>query len=249
MKAPKIVTLVTEFASKPATKTAFGISGFLTGGVMAINATTKTVPLIERNRDENGYISKKDIVRLCWKYYVPTAVIWGASVAFTIAGHKSSERKIAALMTAYQLADSNLKDYVSKATEMIGSKKAQNIRTEILKDKLNSNPVPNNQIIVTKKGETNCYDVMTGRKFTSDAETIRSALTTLSNRMLSDGYVSLNDLYYELGVDEVYPIGDDFGWSVEDGVLAADFTAQLDSNNEPCLVLDYSVRPKTKYRR
>jgi hypothetical protein len=65
--------------------------------------------------------------------------------------------------------------------------------------------------------------------------------------MLHDitGYVSLNELYDELGIDRT-AVGDDLGWSV-DKLIDIGFSSQIADNGEPSIVLDYRVAPKYNY--
>ena len=58
-----------------------------------------------------------------------------------------------------------------------------------------------------------------------------------------DDYISLNEFYYALDLDGV-SIGDDLGWNVARGLIELDFSAQLDTDNVPCIVIDYVVAPK-----
>ena len=39
-------------------------------------------------------------------------------------------------------------------------------------------------------------------------------------------------------------IGDELGWNVTNGLIELDFSAQLDTDGTPCIVIDYTVAPK-----
>ena len=58
-----------------------------------------------------------------------------------------------------------------------------------------------------------------------------------------EDYISLNEFYYELGLDSV-SIGDELGWNISSGTIELDFSAQLDTDGVPCIVIDYMVAPK-----
>ena len=86
-----------------------------------------------------------------------------------------------------------------------------------------------------------------GRYFKSDIEKIKKAECELNRQMLDDMYVSLNDFYYEIGLDSV-KLGDELGWNVDSGYIDLSFSSQLASDGTPCLVIDYSVAPRYDYR-
>ena len=61
-----------------------------------------------------------------------------------------------------------------------------------------------------------------------------------------DDYISLNEFYYELGLDGT-KIGDELGWNVTTGLIDLDFSAQLDTDGVPCVVIDYMLAPTRGY--
>ena len=67
--------------------------------------------------------------------------------------------------------------------------------------------------------------------------------------MLDEQYVSLNDFYYEIGLDNI-PLGDELGWTIDDGRagrIDLYFTSQLTPEGVPCLVINYRVQPRKGY--
>ena len=69
--------------------------------------------------------------------------------------------------------------------------------------------------------------------------------------MITDMYVSLNDFYYEIGLQEI-KLGDNLGWSVNKGLIDINIDPphyQQAENGEPCIVLDYIVPPYYEYDR
>ena len=78
-------------------------------------------------------------------------------------------------------------------------KKEQSVKDAIAKDKLEQNPIVSREVIITEKGNTLCYDVISCRYFRSDIDKIKKIENELNRRMRDDMYISLNDFYYELG--------------------------------------------------
>lgn len=233
----------------PEILTGIGIAGMITTTVMAVRATPKALILIEERKEEIGAekLEAMDMVRTTWACYIPAAITGTLSVACLIGASSVNARRNAALATAYTLSESALKDYQGKVIEMFGEKKNEAVKDAVAKDKVEKNPVVTREVIITEKGNTLCYDAISGRYFKSDIEKIKKAECELNRQMLDDMYVSLNDFYYEIGLDSV-KLGDELGWNVDSGYIDLSFSSQLASDGTPCLVIDYSVAPRYDYR-
>lgn len=233
----------------PEILTGIGIAGMITTTVMAVRATPKALILIEERKEEIGAekLEAMDMVKTAWACYIPAAITGTLSVACLIGASSVNARRNAALATAYTLSESALKDYQGKVIEMFGEKKNEAVKDAIAKDKVEKNPVVTREVIITEKGNTLCYDAISGRYFKSDIEKIKKAACELNRQMLDDMYVSLNDFYYEIGLDSV-KLGDELGWNVDSGYIDLSFSSQLASDGTPCLVIDYSVAPRYDYR-
>lgn len=233
----------------PEILTGIGIAGMITTTVMAVRATPKALILIEERKEEIGAekLEAMDMVKTTWACYIPAAITGTLSVACLIGASSVNARRNAALATAYTLSESALKDYQGKVIEMFGEKKNEAMKDAVAKDKVEKNPVVTREVIITEKGNTLCYDAISGRYFKSDIEKIKKAECELNRQMLDDMYVSLNDFYYEIGLDSV-KLGDELGWNVDSGYIDLSFSSQLASDGTPCLVIDYSVAPRYDYR-
>lgn len=233
----------------PEILTGIGIAGMITTTVMAVRATPKALILIEEKKEEIGAekLEAMDMVKTTWACYIPAAITGTLSVACLIGASSVNARRNAALATAYTLSESALKDYQGKVIEMFGEKKNEAVKDAVAKDKVEKNPVVTREVIITEKGNTLCYDAISGRYFKSDIEKIKKAECELNRQMLDDMYVSLNDFYYEIGLDSV-KLGDELGWNVDSGYIDLSFSSQLASDGTPCLVIDYSVAPRYDYR-
>lgn len=233
----------------PEILTGIGIAGMITTTVMAVRATPKALILIEERKEEIGAekLEAMDMVKTTWACYIPAAITGTLSVACLIGASSVNARRNAALATAYTLSESALKDYQGKVIEMFGEKKNEAVKDAVAKDKVEKNPAVTREVIITEKGNTLCYDAISGRYFKSDIEKIKKAECELNRQMLDDMYVSLNDFYYEIGLDSV-KLGDELGWNVDSGYIDLSFSSQLASDGTPCLVIDYSVAPRYDYR-
>lgn len=229
----------------PEILTGIGITGMITTTVLAVNATPKAMMLIEeRKLDLNtDDLSKSEVIKTAWKCYIPAFVTGTMSVACIIGASSLNVRRNAALAAAYALSDSTFKEYREKVVDHIGEKKETEVRDAIAKDRIDNNPVENNQIIITNNGDTLCYEPFSGRYFKSDIEKIKRAVNEINRRMLDDTYVSLNDFYYELELDET-KLGNQLGWRVDTcGLIDARFSSQLTNDGTPCLIMDFVDAP------
>lgn len=229
----------------PEILTGIGIAGMATTVVLAVKATPKALQLIEEKKKEENAdrLTPVDTVRATWKCYIPAAVSGVASTACIIGARTVSARRTAALAAAYQLSETALSEYREKVVDTIGEKKEKVVREAIAKDKVEKQPVTKSEVIVTERGNTLCFDALSGRYFKSDIEQINKAFNLMNRRVITEMYISLNELYDELGLDHIR-IGDDIGWNTDDKLIEPDFSSQIADDGTPCIVVDFNVAPK-----
>lgn len=229
----------------PGILTAFGLLGMAAAIVEAVRATPKAVQLIEERRSETEQetLPVKEVVQATWKCYIPTAIAGIGSAACFIAAHTVNVKRSAAFAAAYTLSSSALKEYKEKTLQTVGKKTAQNIQDAIAKDAVQKKPASKSEVVVTGKGTTKCYDVVSGRYFYSSIEAVKKAGERLNRRIRDEMWVSVNDFYDELGIDRL-PYLDPLGWDIDKGYPDLEFSSQLDDAETPCLVIGYQIAPK-----
>lgn len=229
----------------PEILTGIGVTGMITTTVLAVKATPKAIMLIESRKDEleTEKLTVVETVKAAWKPYVPAAALCLASATCIVGASAVNYKRNAALATAYAISESTLVRYRDKVIETLGEKKEKEVREKVAQDEVNNNPVSNSQVIITAKGDTLCRDAISGRYFKSDIDKIKKVVNELNRQLTYQHYVSLNDLYYELGLDGV-KTGSLMGWNLDDGLIELDFNACLAEDDEPCLVIDYTIAPK-----
>lgn len=238
----------------PEILTGLGITGMIVTTVMAVKATPKALELIEDKKEElelqpDEKLHPVDMVKATWKCYVPAAVTGVTSVACLIGASSVNLRRNTALATAYNLSATAMSEYREKVLETVGERKEQAIRDKVAEERINKEPVNQSAIIVNGNGNTRCFDTITKQRFTSDIEAIKRSVNELNRRMVNgEDYISLNDFYSEIGMEPV-SIGDELGWNVTRGLIEINFSAQLDTDGVPCIVLDYAVVPKRGFNR
>lgn len=259
MQKPNLIKMLTHIKAgvskrSPELLTAIGITTMLTTVVLAVKATPKAIILMEEKKKEcdiapEEALSPVETVKATWKCYLPAATTGIVSVACLIGGQSVSARRSAALATAYKLSETAFSEYKEKVVETIGEKRDKDIKDRIAKDRVDNNPVSKSEVIVSSKGDSLCYDVLSGRYFNSDIEKIRKAANELNRRMTcGEMYVSLSEFYNEIGLPP-NKLSGSIGWRVDHGLIEVGFSSQIADDGRPCLVVDYMVAPEYDYQK
>ena len=229
----------------------FGIAGWAGATVLAVKATPKALALIEERELElsNQYhedvtLTPVEVVKTCWKCYVPAALAGLSATACLIGAGNVSARRNAALTAAYKLSETALDEYKHAVVETIGEKKEQAVRAKMAENSVKNNPARDEEIIPTSKGNALCYDATFGRYFRSSKVVIDAAMVEINRRIVAgEMYASLNDFYDELELPHI-DIGDYLGWNLDDGNIEILDDYDGAHNGEPTFVFRYSVIPK-----
>ena len=229
--------------------TVLGVAGFIGTVVMAVNATPKCEQLLDeaearlKESDDDAKLSKKESAVCFFKAYWPTIAMGITSVGCFIASNYICGKREAVAIAAFGAAETSLKYFHDAALETVGEKTMDEIHAKVADRHLRDHPIPEEKEAISE-GKTLCYDCYTGRTFESDMQTIREVVNNLNERMLSGDFVSLNDFYFSIGLEEVKR-GDELGWHPYDGgdKLEVRYSSRLTKTGKPCLVIDYDVEP------
>ncbi len=166
-------------------------------------ATVKATTLVAMNKDEN--LGKKEVIRDCWKFYIPAAILGGGTIACILGSNVLNKKQIASLTAGYMALGKAYQEYRQKVIENIGIEKEAEIQEQINEEKLPE---------VREKMEEEkllCYDPISKRYFHATEVELTDAFYNLNRDFALNGEVSLNDLYSYLGLDYI-PEGDTTGW-------------------------------------
>ena len=248
----KIINEIQKAVTKhsPEILTGLGIAGMITTTVLAVKATPKALDLINDRKDEleTEKLPPIEVVKTAWKCYIPAAVTCATSTACLIGASSVHLKRNAALATAYKLSESAISEYKDAVIDKLGEKKEQTIRDKVAEEKMKKNPVSSSEVFITEKGNTLCYDTISGRYFKSDIDRIKRAENAINKQLLDEMYVSLNDLYDELDLDHT-KLGDELGWKIDDGLVELYFSSQLADDGTPCVVMDFTRAPKYNFSK
>jgi hypothetical protein len=196
-------------------------------------------------KDRISKLTKKEILQIVWKDYLPTVIISALTISSVIGSNRISLRRSAALASLYGITEAAFKEYKTKVVETMGEAKERKVRDDIAQDRIQKNPTATNAIVLTGKGDVLCYDTLSGRYFRSDIDKIQRIVNSLNYQLRSAMFLTVNDLYYELGLSNC-DLGAECGWDIDKGEIELGFSAALSDDGEPCLVLEYKVTPKYK---
>lgn len=225
-----------------------GICGAISSTILAVKSTPKALILIEDYKKVNNIdeCTKKDIIKACWKCYIPSGITCLLSIGFIIGANSINIKRNTLLTAAYSVSEKAFKTYKNKVIDTIGEKKEKEIRDDISKDYISNTPI--NNVIVADKGSTLCFEPLSGRYFKSDIETIRKSVNILNSNLLQDNYVSVNE-FYDLINLPLTDIGNIIGWNSSDGLVELHFSSHITSDGNPCLVINYYTEPKYNYEK
>lgn len=274
VKSP-VITKVVKFThdNLPAIlagSAAITAAGTLVASVIGTHKADEIIRTEQERRDEElpDYEGRKldswDKVKLTWKCYVPTALLFTATEVLIISSNRVGNQRYLAAMGALKLSEAAFEDYKSSAADILGADKAKEVQNEA--DKKTVNAVDEEQYDKIAKsggpGQTMFYDRYTGNYFMSTAEDIKAAARTI-NQMLamgrSDSSVRYKEFYKELGVAYGAEFLDQFGWGKAQffvideashldcvwNTLDVDFNPAFvnDDPNRPCTTFDFNVEP------
>lgn len=233
--------------NSPTVLTGISVAGLISTTVMAVKATPKALLLLENAEYEKGEdLTKKEIVQTTYKCYLPAVAMGTITIASIISANSINLKRQAAIASAYTVAKEGFKEYQDKVIETFGEKKEQTVRDEVAQEKLNKNPIENNQVLITGDGDVQFFDPFIGRYFESNMEKVRQVQNNLNHELINCMWVSLNEFYDALGLDRVR-LGDEVGWNADD-LIELKFSSMIATNGKPCVVMDYDTEPFTSYQ-
>ena len=243
-----------------------GIGGLAATVVSAVKATPLAIDKMDdeiAKRYENGEIEyeelpmsvnksdmefrfnelgPKQIVKSCWKCYVPTVILGALSISSFIGSYKVNTARLTAMTAMYEFTANAYDRYrrnVAKVSPKTDSKATKAARDERVKD------IPESKFDGLPEGKEICIDLFTGNVFYSTREDVLVAVNKIKDKFLAgEMFVSLNEFYDEVDADHV-GVGDDVGWSPD-----TDLDIQFDSilrNGKPCLTIGYFANPRFDY--
>lgn len=200
--------------------------GVLGTSVSMSKATVKTKQKLEDTAEAKGKVlSNLEIVAIAAPIYLPSVILAGSTIACILGANVLNQRRQAALVSAYALADTTFKEYREKLIELHGKEMDEEIRGEIARNHYDYHVIG----IEHPDQKVTWYEPYSDRFFEMYERELIDAEYHLNRNFILGGSRSLNDLYEMLGLPAT-PKGDKVGWCVCDGYMWIDFEHVLQKN-------------------
>lgn len=213
-----------------------GVVSIIGGGILAIKQTPKALKILENKKEDTNLEKAKSLAPL----YVAPVVLTGMGISSIVCSRNMTNKKIAAMATAYTVSETALRTYREKVKELVEPEKYEEIKKEVANETLRKNPIENKEVYMTSKPDSLIYDEASGRYFRGNIDDIKQVVNMLNKRMMNDMSVQLNEFYAEIGLDPI-KLGVDMGWSIDHELIEVSFDGGIADNNEPCIVLRYDT--------
>lgn len=237
--------------NSPVILTGLAVAGVVATVYFAVKDTLKAEEIIstenaKREEADESVMTKKEVVKKCWKCYLPTFLAAASTIVCAIASNRILTGRNAALASALALSTKALEEYRDK----IDPEKLGEIHSKLAQGKLDSVPWDESTVVHTGHGEQLFRESFTGKLFRSSVEAVDRAFNMANADLVNGQYVSLGDLCYFLGL-EVGDVGDMFAWTIEKGIFMREFSSIVahpeSGKPEACLDIGYSVKPRYQY--
>ena len=172
-------------------------------------ATVKATTLVTMNKDEP--MTKKEIVKDCWKFYVPAAVAGAGTVACILGSNALNKKQLASMTAAYMALGKAYQEYRSEVAERIGAEEEKKLRMEVA-EKTKGEDVQRD-----KDGDVIrlFYEPASKRYFHATEIELTDAFYNANRYFALNGELSMNDFTSYLPGLDFTPEGDTLGWCAE----------------------------------
>jgi hypothetical protein len=239
--------------NSPAILTSIGVTGMVAGAYLAAKGAFQASDIItkaqaEENEAETSHeLTTEEKFNLTWKCYVPAATCVVLSATAVICSNRISDRRAAAVASAYSVVRESYTEYRAKTVEKVGKKKEQEVRDEIAQDRRDRNALDRTTLIITGRGQTIVYDKWNDRYFNSGKTEIEAAVNEINREININGFASLTDFYHMLNVPAVGH-SDYLGWNIN-APLEVSYSGTLDKDGEACLQIEFTTPPDINFDR
>lgn len=223
-----------------------GIAAMVTSTVLAVKATPNAVRMYDAYSEQNGCPDTITTIKLVWKNYIPAAVSAGLGVASILGAGYLANQENAMLAAAYSLSQEQLSDYIKAAKD---SKNKDSILDDVAQSQLDNHPYSESDQANLPKlgGDTLFFDSYSGRYFKSDINAMDKCINYANHFLVMNGQMTLNDIYEIIGLEST-TLGDYFTYYASDDLIEINYSSKLTSDNEPCVVMQFSTLPRFEDR-
>lgn len=198
-----------NFISKnsPTILSIIGATGvFITSG-LTMKATIKANNLYN-SREDKELLTKKDIVKLYWKEYIPSILSAGTTIGCIFGANYINQKTKATLASAYCLLQNSYIEYKNAANELYENADSK-IQAKICENKYNEKGM------VYDENVTLFYDTLSGTFIESTMDEMLRYESKFLELLYGNGKVSVNQWERIIGNNPLI-IGDELVWYSND---------------------------------
>jgi hypothetical protein len=235
--------------NSPAILTTFSVVGSLATAYLTGKATLKAKQILDEWESDlskaipehNPPLTNQEKVKYVWKEFIPAAGVAVVTIACMVAANRIGARRVAALATAYTIAEKAALQYRDKVVETIGKKKEETVRTAMAQDEIDRHPINRETVYVEGGGGDLFRDSWSGRYFNSTVVALERAANQINSTLNSDFSATLSDFYDLVGLDRTDE-SDMIGWN-SDCPLDLEFSWGSTPDERPCGVMRFRAVP------
>lgn len=195
----------------PTILTCLSAVGMVVTIVMAVKATPKAMELLKEATEEKGEeLTKAEVLKAAAPAYVPTALLGVSTLSCMFGANVLNRKQQASYISAYTLLDNSFRKYKEKIKEMYGECADSEVKERIIEEEHDGLDISlSDEKLVF-------YEENYGEFFELSKEEVLIAENELNRTFILRGYVTLNDFYGYLGLQEK-DYGEVLGWSTTVG--------------------------------
>lgn len=236
--------------NSPVLLTAIGVAGVIGTSILSMRAARKADRMLYEAGSKIGSgedFGIKEEIKATWTAYIPPVVSGVTTITAIVLANHIGTKRAAALAAAYTISEKAYTEYRDKVVERLGEKEENQIRNEVVKDRVRQMPPSEGNVLMVSGGEHLFIEMYTGRYFRSDMQTVRKAVNEINHKINTHGYASISDFYDLLNLSHT-AVSDELGWS-SDKLMDVDFQPVLSEDGQPCVGINFMTGPVRDYSR
>lgn len=190
-------------------------------------------------------LSKKEIIQITHKEFIPPAIIAAVTLAAIIGANRIGTRRAAAFAAAYKLSEKMAEEYRQKVVQHMGDRKEEMVRSEIARDRIQR--VEGVDTIVLGDSEIIFYDSWSARAFPSTRQRVEAAVNQINYQIMHNWSMTLTEFFELLELPKT-AVSDDFGWNTDE-ILEISYAAVLLPDGRPACEIRYNTQPFQNFSR
>jgi len=247
MRRVNNVSLKNELITRsPALLFGAGLLGFVASVVLSAKATPKAMRILEERRQEGWYqpdeggphhYSRLEKLKDIAPVYIPTIGMVLLSTGMLLASDRIVRNRYASLLTLYSITERAAREWESSTKDNVSNKKFHSIKERVLAPQ--QPPTPEDFI----EGHLLFWDPVSGRYFSArSVDTVRRIFKDINLMLISEDFVHLSELYYQLGMSHA-KFADDIGWHINDAEIEPSFDSTF-IDDIAYIQVNYPTRPR-----